>query len=125
MGLLQEFKNKFEEKFREIVSSEFNNSFDYTDEDLENCFKSVMINNEFGGVYEVIADSIIEWIEINKEEQMERDEKIEELEEEIAYLEAKLEDYKDELSSLIENRNSEEIINPSESWNSLSNTDRW
>ena len=127
MGPLQEIKDQFEENLYEIVSSEFDDSFDITDEDLENCFKSVMIDDEFGRVYEAITDSIIEWIETNKEDQIDRNEKIKELEGEIAYLEAKIEDYKDELSSLIEDQNSEEVTgpSPSESWDSLSNVDRW
>jgi predicted metalloendopeptidase len=140
MGLGKEFKDQFEEKYRDIVSTDFNDDFDVTDEDIKQCFEAVLLYNEPNDVDTAINNSIIEWLEYNKEgtEKADVDDTIESLETKIAEAESDLANLNDDIESweaeLEELKakkaesndwNTVEKVSTPDTWASVAQSDKW
>jgi hypothetical protein len=129
MSLLQEFKEQFEEKYKDIIATNFS-SIKVTDGDLAECFADVMINDAYGDVDEAVNDGIVSWIEGNKEDEIDIVERIANLETTIEDTESNLENLKEELENLKEESNSwgntsSVPIDKNETWDGLNKNEKW
>jgi polyhydroxyalkanoate synthesis regulator phasin len=125
MSIVQEFKEQFEEVYKDILN-EYGN-IPCEKEDIAECFKSIFFENDYS-VSELIEDSIKDWIENAHSDLLDRQDRLDSIEQSIAELEQELADLKDEKAELEQLESNETWDNvqdktpQSNSWNDNSNS---
>lgn len=102
MTLTEELRSQFESKYRDIISTEFNDNITVEDSDIADCFRSVLLDETDTEVESAIEESMKEWISENKASESPEmlEEMIDDLDDEIVALQNRRETLSQQLESL-------------------------